>query len=108
MSDTIAGSGVILLPRCVSRDLAAKKHLDSFIGRVGNFSVLRRPSSNTQVSVHTSVRDSVSVASSLVSTTSETSDVANDAPSVEIEVAPVVSSTGRVLRQPVLYKDTRR
>ena len=86
----------------MSRALDANKHLDSFIGRAGNFSILRRLSSNTQASVHTSVWDSVSVASSPVATTSETSDVAYIDPSVEIEVAPVVSSTGRVLRQPVL------
>jgi hypothetical protein len=71
MPATIAGFGAILLPlwHCVlneiflsahveylqrianrsrhktdvSRALASKKHLDSFIGRDGNFSVLRRP-----------------------------------------------------------------
>ena len=52
--------------------------------------------------------DSVSSTSSPVATTSETSDVAKNAPSAEIEVAPVVSSSGRVLRRPVHYKDTRR
>ncbi len=39
--------------------------------------------------------DSVSSTSSPVATVSETSDVAKNAPSVEIEVDPVVSSTGR-------------
>ncbi len=71
----------------VSRDLAGKKHLDSFIGRVGAFSVLQSQSSNAQVSVQNS--DSVSSDSSPIVTTSETSDVAKNAPSVEIEVVPV-------------------
>ena len=52
--------------------------------------------------------DSVSSTSSPVATTSETSDVAKNAPSAEIEVALVVSSSGRVLRRTVHYKDTRR
>jgi hypothetical protein len=90
----------------VSQALAAKKHLDSFTGRDGNFSVLRRPPSNAQVSVENS--DSVSSTSSPVATASEKSDVAKNDPPVEIEVSPVVSSTGRVLRRPVHYKDTRR
>ncbi len=71
-----------------------------------HFSVLRRPPSNAQVSVQNS--DSVSSTSSPVVTSSETSDVAKNAPPTEIEVLPVVSSTGRVLRRPVNYKDTRR
>ena len=89
----------------MTRAHAARKHLDSFIGRAGAFSVLQRQSSNAQVSVQS---DSVSSTSSPVATTSETSDVAINAPSAEIEVAPVVSSSGRVLRRPVHYKDTRR
>ncbi len=90
----------------MSRALAVKKHLDSFIGRAGAFSVLQCQSSISQVSVRNS--DSVSSTSSPIATTSETSDVAKNTPSVEIEVDPVVSSTGRVLRRPVHYKDTRR
>ncbi len=90
----------------MSRDLDVKKNLDSFIGRAGAFSVLQCQSSNTQVSVHHS--DSVSSSSSPVATTSETSDVAKNTPSVEIEVAPVVSFSGRVLRRTVHHKDTRR
>jgi hypothetical protein len=54
------------------------------------------------------ISDSVSSASSPIATTSETSDVAKNAPSTETEVAPVVSSTGLVLRRPVHYKDIRR
>ena len=53
----------------VSWTLASKKNLDSFIGRDGNFSVLRRPPSNAQVSVENS--DSVSSTSSPVATASE-------------------------------------
>ena len=78
-----------------------RKHLASFIGHAG----VRRQSSNVEASVQHSVRDSLPSASSPVATASETSDVAKISPSAEI---PVVFSTGRVLRQPVLYKDTRR
>jgi hypothetical protein len=57
---------------------------------------------------HWCFSDSVSSTSSPVATASETSDVAKNAPSTEIEVAPVVSSSGRVVRRIVHYKDTRR
>jgi hypothetical protein len=51
-----------------------------------------------ETSVQSPVRDSLPSTSSPVDSESETSDVAKNAPSTEIEVAPVVSSTGRVLR----------
>ena len=87
----------------ITRAQAARKHLESFIGRAGAFSVLRRQSSNVDASVQPSVRDTSPSASSPVATVSVTSDVTQKA-----EVVPVVSSTGRVLRRPVHYKDTRR
>ncbi len=90
------------------RTQAARKHLESFIGRTGAFSVLRRQSSNVDTSVQPSVRDTSPSASSPVATELVTSDVTQNAPSAEFEVAPVVSSMGRVLRRPVHYKDTRR
>jgi hypothetical protein len=92
----------------ITRSQTDRKHLESFIGRAGAFSVLRRQSSNVDTSVQPSVRDTSPSASSPVATASETSDVAQNAPSAEFEVAPVVSSTGRVFRRPVRYKDTRR
>ena len=87
----------------VTRAHTARKHLASFLGRA----VVRRQSSNVGSSAQP-VRDSLPSASSPVATASETSGVAQNAPSAEFEVAPVVSSTGRVLRRPVHYKDTRR
>ena len=87
----------------VTRSHTARKHLDSFIGLAD----VRRQSSNVDISTQSSVRDSFPSVSSPVATVSETSDVAQNAPSAEFEVAPVVSSTGRVLRRPVHYKDIR-
>ena len=92
----------------MTRAQAACKHLDSFIGRAGAFSVLRRLSSTVEPSVQHSVRNSLPSVSSPVTAESETSDDAKNAPSVEIEVTPVVSSTGRVFRKPTLHKDKRR
>jgi hypothetical protein len=63
----------------ITRAQSARKHLESFIGRAG-----------------------------AVASASETSDVAQNTTSAEFEVDPVVSSTGRVVRRPVHYKDARR
>jgi hypothetical protein len=97
-----------LLQSDITRAQAVRKHLESFIGRAGTFSVLRRQSSNVDTFVQSSVRDTSPSVSSPVTTTSATSDVPQDTPSAEFEVTPVVFSTGRVVRRPVYYKDTRR
>ncbi len=52
----------------ITRAQGARKHLESFIGRAGVFSVLRRQSSNVDTSVQTSVRDTSPSTSSPVAT----------------------------------------
>ena len=76
---------------------SARARLLSFTGAHGLYSVLRTPSS------------SHGPTTSPIAAASKTSDVALNAPTAGEAVAPIVTSTsGRVLRRPVLYKDSRR
>ena len=76
---------------------SARARLISFTGAHGLYSVLRTPSS------------SHGPTTSPIAAASKTSDVALNAPTAGEAVAPIVTSTsGRVLRRPVLYKDSRR
>ena len=76
---------------------SARARLLSFTGAHGLYSVLRTSSS------------SHAPTTSPIVASSETSDVATAAPTAGEEVAPIVTSTsGRVIRRPALYKDTRR
>jgi hypothetical protein len=77
---------------------SARTRLLSFIGNNGYHSVLT-----------TSNNLSSSATTSSVAATSKTSDVAPNAPTVGEAVAPIsTSSSGRVIRRPNHYKDTRR
>ena len=49
-----------------------------------------------------------SATTSPIAEASKTSDVAPNAPTAGVEVAPISTSSGRVLRRPTHYKDTRR
>ena len=76
---------------------SARARLLSFTGAQGLYSVLKTSAT------------SLGPTSSPLAAASKTSDVALNAPTVGEAVAPIVTSTsGRVLRRPVLYKDSRR
>jgi hypothetical protein len=76
--------------------ISARKRLLSFTGN-GRYSVLKTSSSSRVPTT------------SPIAVTSETSDVAPNAPTAGEAVAPIsTSSSGRVLRRPTHYKDTRR
>ena len=75
---------------------SARERLFSFTGN-GRYSVLKTSSSSRVPTT------------SPIAATSETSDVAPNAPTAGEAVAPIsTSSSGRVLRRPTHYKDTRR
>ena len=75
---------------------SAREWLFSFTG-TGRYSVLKTSSSSRVPTT------------SPIAATSETSDVAPNAPTAGEAVAPIsTSSSGRVLRRPTHYKDTRR
>ena len=76
--------------------ISARKRLLSFTGN-GRYSVLKTSSSSRAPTT------------SPIAATSKTSDVAPNAPTAGEAVAPIsTSSSGRVLRRPTHYKDTRR
>ena len=77
---------------------SARARLLSFTGAHGRYSVLKTSASSLEPT------------SSPLAAASKTSDVAPDAPTAgEADVAPIITSTtGRVLRRPVFYKDSRR
>jgi hypothetical protein len=64
---------------------------------------------NDRYSVLKTSSSSRAPTTSPIADTSKTSDVAPNAPTEGEEVAPIsTSSSGRVLRRPTHYKDTRR
>jgi hypothetical protein len=76
---------------------SARERLSSFTGN-GRYSVLK--ASNSLPS---------SATTSPIAAASKTSDVASNAPTAGVAVAPIsTSSSGRVIRRPNHYKDTRR
>jgi hypothetical protein len=75
--------------------ISARKQLLSFTGN-GRYSV-RKTSSSSRAPT-----------TSPIAVTSKTSDVAPNAPTAGEVVAPISTSSGRVLRRPTHYKDTRR
>ena len=85
------------LPKMYAQQLkSARERLFSFTGN-GRYSVLK-----TSASSHVPTTSPIAAAS-------KTSDVAPVAPAAAEAVAPILtSSSGRVLRRPNLYKDTRR
>ena len=84
------------VPKLYAQQLkSARERLFTFTGN-GRHSVLKTSASSSSDRPTTSP----------VAAASETSDVDPDAPTA---VAPIVTSTsGRVIRRPALYKDTRR
>ena len=75
---------------------SARERLSTFTGN-GRYSVFKTSAT------------SLGPTSSPLAAASKTFDVAPDAPTAGEAVAPIVTSTsGRVLRRPVLYKDSRR
>ena len=89
--------GLVDVPKMYAQQLkSARERLSTFTG-TGRYSVLKTSAS------------SLAPTTSPIAAASETSDVAPNAPTAGEAVAPIVTSTsGRVLRRPVLYKDSRR
>ena len=85
------------VPKMYAQKLkSARDHLFTFTGN-GRYSVLK-----TSTSLHEPT-------TSPITSASKTSDTTPDTPTPGGAVAPIVtSSSGRVLRRPTLYKDTRR
>jgi hypothetical protein len=92
-------------PNSISQQLkSARARLLSFTGN-GRYSVLKTSSSSR---ASTDLLSSPTT-SPVAAAASKTSDVAPNAPTVGEAVAPIsTSSSGRVIRRPTLYKDTRR
>ncbi len=82
---------------------SARKRLLSFTGN-GRYSVLKTSSSSR---APTNLISSPTT-SPVAAAASKTSDVAPNAPTAGEAVAPISTSSGRVVRRPTLYKDTRR
>ena len=82
---------------------SARKRLLSFTGN-GCYSVLKTSSSSR---APTNLISSPTT-SPVAAAASKTSDVAPNAPTAGEAVAPISTSSGRVIRRPTLYKDTRR
>ncbi len=74
---------------------SAREWLFSFTGN-GRYSVLKTSSSSRAPTT------------SPIAVTSQTSDVAPNVPKTGEAVAPISTSSGRILRRPTHYKDTRR
>ncbi len=85
------------LPSLAHNLRSARVYLSSFTGH-GRYSVFK--DSNSLPS---------STTNSVITATSKTPDVATIAPTVGETVAPIsTSSSGRVIRRPTLYRDSRR
>ncbi len=84
------------LPSLAQNLRLARAYLSSFTGH-GRYSVLK--DSNSVPS---------SATNSPIDATSKTSDVAPIAPTTGEAVAPISTSSGRVIRRPTFYRDSRR
>jgi hypothetical protein len=94
----------VTVPKMYAQQLkSTRERLVTFTGN-GRYSVLKTSSSSRAPTTLTSSETTFPIAVALM-----TSDVAPNAPTAGEEVVPIsTSSSGRVLRRPTHYKDTRR